>query len=440
MNIHQTNLVSSPHAVENPLKNLRTGQIVRGQVRQLIPNQMAQIQLGKQSVVAQLEIPLTLGASYHFQVKAAEEHIHFKVIGDRLGRDEKANTLSLLNKMGVKASNQAVDFLASMIHKRIPFTESQLKEALSLLDKANGSPKAAEVLRGMLEKGIPVSEAVFSALLGKRTQGSLNSLLQSVLREIGEEKSLRQLYLALSHLTGSATKGSRQVNQPSLTGRELSHNINPSPDTGKPFLSAAIKEQFISHLQQTIKAIGLDYEYSLAQGRDTESIKSMLLSIQQSGQNTGMRKDSLQQLLHYITGMQLESVVENGPFIHSQLQVPAEKLGLKNDINLHFEGRRKKDGEIDPDHCRVLFQLELEHLKQTMIDIHIQKRRLLMVVYNDNYEQLENLTEALRPILKSGLAGVEYQLDSVSFKPLAKEEENRQKEQINPYRGVDYRI
>src|SRR5699024_5218410 len=147
-----------------------------------------------------------------------------------------------------------------------------------------------------------------------------------------------------------------------------------------------IQRQFISHVTQFMQALGMKDEHMLKQtiqqsfeqassmqGQqiESESIKSMLLQLSNS-QNT-ISAERIQHMLHFIKGMQLQSVQESNQFLHAAMQVPGEKLGLNEDMYMQFEGQKKDDDTIDPDYCRILFDLHLEKIDQTIIDRHVQK-------------------------------------------------------------------
>lgn len=51
----------------NPLV-LKQGQVFHGKIKQLYPNQMAEIQIGEHRLIAKLETPLKAGDSHYFQV------------------------------------------------------------------------------------------------------------------------------------------------------------------------------------------------------------------------------------------------------------------------------------------------------------------------------------------------------------------------------------
>ncbi|WP_339227691.1 hypothetical protein NSQ77_19260 [Oceanobacillus sp. FSL K6-2867] len=206
-------------------------------------------------------------------------------------------------------------------------------------------------------------------------------------------------------------------------------------------LSKAPNEQFMLQLQQVLTHTGLDYEQQLAQKNfDQQSLKAMLLQFVQ--QSNGAVQEKAGQLLHFINGMQLNAINETESMIQASLQIPAEKLGLVNDLELEFESRKTEDGNVNPDYCRILFYLELNQLKQTIIDMHIQKRSVTVTIYND-IQELKGQTMQLIPVLKQGLEALDYKLAAVDFKSLKELGQSVKAgagKAYSSYRGVDYRV
>ncbi|MBR3121598.1 hypothetical protein [Oceanobacillus profundus] len=209
----------------------------------------------------------------------------------------------------------------------------------------------------------------------------------------------------------------------------------------KLFLSKGPNEQFMLQLQQVLTYTGLNYEHQLAQKNlEQQSLKSLLLQYVQQSDGTAHEKAG--QLLHFINGMQLNSINESDSVIQASLQIPAEKLGLVNDLELEFESRKTEDGKVNPDYCRILFYLDLHGLKQTIIDMHIQKRSVTVTIYND-IQELKRQTVKLIPVLRQGLEALDYKLTSVDFKALQelKSPAKETTEKVySSYQGVDYRI
>ena len=61
--------------VQNKPLVLNEGQMFHGQIKQLFPGQMAEVQIGGQKVIAKLEVPMKAGDSYYFQVNAVKTRI-----------------------------------------------------------------------------------------------------------------------------------------------------------------------------------------------------------------------------------------------------------------------------------------------------------------------------------------------------------------------------
>lgn len=551
-------------------------------------------------MIAQVKTSLTIGEQYHFQVQAADKVIHLKVLGEPLKGEESVNIKSLLQQLGLKKTKSNISLLQSLIREKIPFDIKQLVQAFQVLDGAKNTPLTGQVLKEMIAAKLPMTNAVFEALLSQHTSGftahirglqhalvqhnndsqlserlgqlverpldSKAALTKQILAETqhnnphffnllkaagaisssidftmwqtqweaftAQNKKMlqhthnQQLSVALpfqmdSEVTVSSleqlisnqnelrhhsqemmqlwhnklTHGS--IDQPALTRQEfavlkqgitqqilpllsgksqqqlashLQYNtadlrqvleiletLNDKQALMKAadlmtkiqrdslFFQASAKDQFLTQLNQVLRSVGLTYENQLLhtdiEQRST-TIKGMLLQMLQKGDGTV--QEQAQQLLHFINGMQINAVNETNHFIQANLQIPGERLELTNDIELEFEGNKTSNGEINPDYCRVVFYLNLAHLQQTIVDMHIHNRLVTVTVYNDATE-LGQHSLPLQPMLKQGLANLDYQLSGISFKPLKDRAKQgsilpQKTTAYPPNKGVDYRV
>ncbi len=112
------------------------------------------------------------------------------------------------------------------------------------------------------------------------------------------------------------------------------------------------------------------------------------------------------------------------------------------DATLQWNGRMKDDGKIDANFARILFYLQMESMKETVIDMQVQNRVVTVTVFNENFDIIP-LAEPLKAALKIGLAEKEYQLSGVFIKQFEKakpEKISTVVEQQEGHSGVDYRI
>ncbi|MFC5558039.1 hypothetical protein ACFPN4_02720 [Ureibacillus thermophilus] len=196
-----------------------------------------------------------------------------------------------------------------------------------------------------------------------------------------------------------------------------------------------------------LKNLGLSFEAALNKNADIEtmlqSLKPQLLLLVQDEHSPAELKNAAEILLARLNGMQLLSG-EAGHQHQIIMQIPLHFLGKQVDATVQWNGRMNKDGKIDSDFARILFYLNLEALKETVIDMQVQNRIVTIYVYNEQ-KGLEVFAEPLKKTLKAGLEERNYHLSGVMFKPFAKKESlSKTMEKGNdcktPHKGVDIRI
>lgn len=315
------------------------------------------------------------------------------------------------------------DFLK--VTEKISTNNHQLIESVNQLkDKwdvsiHSGKPLSREMtiaLHTDLQKVVfPFVSKSQQALLTKLpTSGDLFELYRSLLKFVEEKQFIRWQSLALQT------------------------NID------EQFLQQSPKQQFLDHLRLYLSSFGLNYEHTLIEEKEPstllQSVKGMLL--QYIANIDTIHSEQPTRLLHLIQGLQLQSLNETPAFIQATLQLPAERLGLIKDLKLEFEGKKHRNGKLDPDYCRILFYLQLEGIDETVIDVNIQQRAISLTIFN-NTIGLEAVIKRLKDQLSDNLQALNYRLTSISFKKL---EENERKPiknvftQQQTFEGVDFRI
>ncbi|MGP4075587.1 hypothetical protein [Halobacillus sp. K22] len=103
------NLISSLSKLVQQLEvraSLKTGQVINGKVLELLPQNRAVVQLGAQQVKAQLEVSLTKGITYLFQVSSTDQKIQLKVMSELGETYGKSTVRQLLDKLGIKSTKE----------------------------------------------------------------------------------------------------------------------------------------------------------------------------------------------------------------------------------------------------------------------------------------------------------------------------------------------
>ena len=200
-------------------------------------------------------------------------------------------------------------------------------------------------------------------------------------------------------------------------------------------------------LKTVLKGLGISYESALSNKAGdiqtlAQQLKPQLLSLLQEPQIPSALRDSAEMLMARMNGMQLLSG-ENGHQHQLIMQVPLDFFGKQMDATLQWNGRMGKDGKIDANFARVLFYLNMESLKETVIDMQVQNRIVTITIFNED-PQLNLLAEPLKQSLKSGLFDKEYHLSGVFIKNFAqstaKNVTKKSQNDIENTNSVDIRI
>ena len=199
-------------------------------------------------------------------------------------------------------------------------------------------------------------------------------------------------------------------------------------------------------MQSLFKTLGFNYEAELLHrnldlARTMEMLKPQLVSLLQDSAVSPALRDAAEAMITRMNGPIMQSG-ESGVNQQISMQLPLELLGKRIDATIQWSGRKKNDGKIDADFARILFYLELESIKETVVDMQVQNRVVSVTVFN-NDDRLREIGSLLQEKLKVGLESVDYRLSGVTFKNFEEEvrkESGRRNEMMSDHNGVDYRI
>ncbi|KAA0547954.1 hypothetical protein FZW96_09435 [Bacillus sp. BGMRC 2118] len=201
-------------------------------------------------------------------------------------------------------------------------------------------------------------------------------------------------------------------------------------------------------IKQMTSSLGLDYELNI-EGVKTESAVSEKLDslkplLMRAMNELGSSGKELEPLLHKLTGIQLQSHESNGPMQQILMHIPLS-LGTRNtELTIQWNGRKDKDGKIDPGYCRILFYLDLQNIEETVIDMHVQNRVVTITLMNDS-TGLAGIVSTFEDVLKEQLAEMNYKLSTVRVvsqleKKYSVKEELSFSVNYDSYQGVDLKI
>ncbi len=191
----------------------------------------------------------------------------------------------------------------------------------------------------------------------------------------------------------------------------------------------ADKPDVLSFLSKVKTAIGardeLAFIKAFEQGSeaapdDIQSIKLALHAARGSNEVAEPVKQEADQLFHKLNG-QLFMQQDHPSYSQIVMSFPLFSKSGVQDMTVLFKGKKEADGKLDPTHCRLLFLLQLDTLKETVVDCLIQQKAMTITIETDF--ELQDAIDPMVPALKQALKEMGYSLSGVNAKKRVHTEE-----------------
>lgn len=327
--------------------------------------------------------------------------------------------------------------------------ERLIDKLISLTDKtkAPSSGHTAGNMELSARSGSP-GKAGLSPVNDTAEQRSIQGELVKTAADI-PIKEARQL---LTKLTESAEKNSLHIMKEAANWIKAaaSSGDSNSPATSTVFQASQVTDQeaeiFLKAVQQTVPnladkadvlsflskvktAIGardeLAFIKALEQGSavtpdEIQSIKLALHAARSSHEVAEPVKQEADQLFHKLNG-QLFMQQDHPSYSQIVMSFPLFSKSGVQDMTVLFKGKKEADGKLDPSHCRLLFLLQLDTLKETVVDCLIQQKVMTITIETDF--ELQAAIDPMVPALKQGLKEMGYSLSGVNAKKRIHSEE-----------------
>lgn len=151
-----------------------------------------------------------------------------------------------------------------------------------------------------------------------------------------------------------------------------------------------------------------------------ETLKGALLALAAHEGAPPALREAAGTLANQITGQQLLLATERNntaPFSHMTLFVPMKNGDGQTTATVHVQTRRSRRGEWDTDNCRLLFDLRMRNLGDTVVDVQVVDRIVSLKLLSD-YPGMAELLEVARGELEAGMSSAGFQLFSLTAAPL----------------------
>lgn len=251
------------------------------------------------------------------------------------------------------------------------------------------------------------------------------------------------------------------TDQPTVRGKEGTTTVSPMnvSENTVPAEPAnqrtAVNEDKSQLLKDLFQKLGVSHERQMASPRfaemtkldaNVDNVKSMLLQVTQSGANmpAGL-KEAAETLLQQVTGQQLLlSQPNNQAITQVVMQIPLRTEHGDETAFIQIESKKREGGQLDPDNCRLFFNLDLHSLGITMVDVNIVNKIVNINIYND-LPWVEGLLTLGKDTFAGQLREAGYLLSNLKTQPIpegkSKVGNSTPSATLgNAYKGVDFRV
>ncbi|NOV03188.1 hypothetical protein [Paenibacillus planticolens] len=148
-----------------------------------------------------------------------------------------------------------------------------------------------------------------------------------------------------------------------------------------------------------------------------ETLKSLLLQLTASDDTPAPLKEAAQQAIGQITGQQLMlSGDKSAMFAHMTLFVPFMDGTGQQSAAIHIQSRKGKRGEVDASNCRLLFDLQMKVMGNTLVDVHVVNKIVSLTIHND-HPALAPMMEESKEEITAAMNKAGYQFISLKCAP-----------------------
>ena len=219
---------------------LNEGQLFHGQIKQLFPGQMAEVQIGGQKLYAKLEVPMKAGDSYYFQVASVKPELQLKIISGPISATEgqARQMATLMDSMQLPKTAEMQELLSFVLKNKIPMTREGLLQAEALLKSVPPAARSEALvsIQKMAELKLPFNETVFRSLFGVEAKAGLHTVISVLKGALATDTTVApQIKEAILSALGKVERPFAQATGRALLGQSLLTLLNATESSEARF-------------------------------------------------------------------------------------------------------------------------------------------------------------------------------------------------------------
>lgn len=381
-----------------PVIELKTGQLVKGMLLEMLSDQEALLRLNGAIVRAQLNASIRPGQETWFQVHSSSRAERIVLQAVSLSSSQVDQEKAILDALGVKGTETNKKLITSLLDHRLPLSKDTISSLQQTLRYLPDWPEEIAVQAGV-------------SLL-KKTISPTPVMARSVAEVILFPQRWNELLMTLR-------EGFAQWAD--LSGK------------------GGIQHDFIRQWEAVYQGSAGSAENVLPK------LKQFLLSLLHARESDGIPsaiKETVRQLLTHMAGHQIMSQPEpHTP--QAMVQIPFATA--ERSAAVYIKSRKGKGEPLSAENCLLHFLLSMKHLGETELSVQIHNKIMNITIQCDHPE-MEPVLKNEFDALKDSMSRLGYKVNALHAGPLPVKNATEQTAGDSspavtiPYKGVDVRI
>ncbi len=454
------------------LFNLQPGQIVRGQVLELIGNNNALVAINNNKLLARLEIPLIKGQSSWFVVTSVGDEIKLKILAD----DSKANKAvtdlhGLMNKLEIKNTGMNKTILNEIIKMEIPLEKDLVKNITSVVKDNQDIGNVMQAVKLLNTKNMPTSsnnilsineffqnydlinklsdikndiqkilvrinnDNVDKLSISKSTDFDANKTVSdnNMVNLQNSDKMIFQLQRASSQIEDILDNFKYYNNSKTI---DINH-VKVNNELENFNIEKIDSKQILMNITKYIDLLQQQYSPSSIGNNLIKGLEDILIY---KSNLPAELTTNIERTVNHIIGQNIALVQEQSLFSQTILQFPGlvSFSGKPVFIQIHTK-REENSNNIDPEDIMLIFLFDLDNLGDLMVQLKILHKQLFLQINNDN-PNIKSIINILEPEFINFIEKSGYQTTGLSVTSIKKKQNINNSSYQSVYEGVDIKI
>ncbi|OKL37155.1 hypothetical protein [Domibacillus mangrovi] len=342
------------------------------------------------------------------------------------------------------SSGDVPEQLASIVKNNLTTNKSPVSIVAANIGEQPVAVKNSETTNNPSVQSVQMMKEMLVQLAGKPvTMETITSFKKAVFQSVPANHPDRAAFMQqVTKLTDQLTKGVPAANRQVASLFQLASSVAVTvPEQAAVRLGLLLgtdawlfeEQQVPAHvsgkdvaiaLRDAFQLLGIDHEAIMTSKNQPEAmqqnVKQELLKLMTETIPAPIR-EAAEQIVGRLNAQHILSV-ESGPIQQLVMQVPLQFAAFQGDVTIKWSGKKKSNGKIDADYCRVLFYVDMPNLKNTVIDMQVQNRIIhLNIVADAAPSSLKQMSINTMDRLKEALEEHGYRLSGVQFKQPSEE-------------------